>query len=250
MRKLSAGDERPAASRIVSPVSARIVICEDDDKFAELVRRYVEREGHSTLVVRDGRDAVAEVRRRPPDLLILDLMLPGLDGLDVCRILRAEYDLPILMVTARSTESDLVQGLDLGADDYLTKPCSPRELTARVRALLRRSQRAVVSDESLRVNDLLIDPVRHLVSVAGVRIDCTAGEFALLEVLATEPERVFTRKQLLGRTRGQDRYFTERTIDVQVSNLRRKLQISPDRPPAIVTVFGVGYKLGGGAGGA
>ncbi|GAB3252214.1 response regulator transcription factor [Kineosporia babensis] len=227
-------------------MSARIVICEDDDKFAELVRRYLEREGHTTLVVGDGRDAVAEVRRHPPDLLILDVMMPGIDGLDVCRILRAEYDLPILMVTARSTESDLVLGLDLGADDYLTKPCSPRELTARVRALLRRSQRAVVADESLRVDDLLIDPVRHRVSVGGVRIDCTAGEFALLEVLAAEPERVFTRKQLLQMTRGQDRYITERTIDVQVSALRRKLQTDPQRRPLIVTVFGVGYKLAGG----
>ncbi len=224
------------------------MICEDDEKYAELVRRYLEREGHTTLVVGDGRAAVAEVRRRPPDLLILDVMMPGTDGLDVCRILRAEYDLPILMVTARSAESDLVLGLDLGADDYLTKPCSPRELTARVRALLRRSQRAAVRDESLRVDDLVLDPVRHLVTLAGVRIDCTAGEFALLEVMATEPERVFTRKQLLQLTRGQDRYITERTIDVQVSGLRRKLQAAsgnPGRRPLIVTVFGVGYKLAG-----
>jgi two-component system alkaline phosphatase synthesis response regulator PhoP len=236
-------------------VGARILVCEDDVKHAELVRRYLEREGHTAVVVPDGRSAIDEVRRQPPDLLILDLMMPGIDGLDVCRILRSDYALPILMVTARSTEADLVLGLDLGADDYLTKPCSPRELMARVRALLRRAQRALVPVpvepvDELRVDDLVVDPVRHLVSVGGDRVDCTAGEFALLEVLAGAPERVFTRQQLLQLTLGQDRYITERTIDVHVSNLRKKLEVDPRRPARIVTVFGVGYKLAGGDGGS
>jgi DNA-binding response OmpR family regulator len=236
-------------------MGARILVCEDDVKHAELVRRYLEREGHTAVIVHDGRTAIDEVRRHQPDLLILDLMMPGIDGLDVCRILRAEYSLPMLMVTARSTEADLVLGLDLGADDYLTKPCSPRELMARVRALLRRAQRTVVpvddgpADE-LRVDDLVIDPVRHQVSVAGDPVQCTAGEFALLEVLAGAPERVFTRQQLLQLTRGQDRYITGRTIDVHVSNLRRKLETDPSKPSRIVTVFGVGYKLTGGSGGS
>jgi two-component system, OmpR family, alkaline phosphatase synthesis response regulator PhoP len=234
------------------------MVCEDDAKHAELLRRYLEREGHTAVIVPDGRAAIDEVRRRAPDLLILDLMMPGLDGLDVCRILRTDYDLPILMVTARSTEADLVLGLDLGADDYLTKPCSPRELMARVRALLRRAQQGSAPAGAglgpgtagvLQVEDLLVDPLRHRVSVGGVAVACTAGEFALLEVLAEEPERVFTRKQLLQLTQGHDRYITERTIDVHVSTLRKKLETDPQRPARIVTVFGVGYKLAGGPGG-
>jgi len=234
-------------------MGARILVCEDDVKHAELVRRYLEREGHTTVIVRDGRTAIDEVRRHQPDLLILDLMMPGIDGLEVCRILRAERDLPILMVTARSTESDLVLGLDLGADDYLTKPCSPRELMARVRALLRRAQRTGIPDDlgpvdKLRVDDLVVDPIRHQVSVGAILVECTAGEFALLEVLAGQPDRVFTRQQLLQLTQGQDRYITGRTIDFHVSNLRKKLEVDPRRPSRIVTVFGVGYKLTGGSG--
>jgi DNA-binding response OmpR family regulator len=236
-------------------MGSRVLVCEDDVKHAELVRRYLEREGHTAVIVQNGAAAIDEVRRHQPDLLILDLMMPGIDGLDVCRILRTDHDIPILMVTARSTEADLLLGLDLGADDYLTKPCSPRELMARVRALLRRAQRAVVSvdagaSEELRVDDLVVDPVRHEVSVRGGRVECTAGEFELLMVLAGEPERVFTRQQLLQLTRGHDRYITERTIDVHVSNLRKKLEIDPRQPSRIVTVFGVGYKLTGGLGGA
>jgi len=239
-------------------MAARILVCEDDVKHAELVRRYLEREGYTAVVVHDGRSAIDEVRRHQPDLLILDLMMPGIDGLDVCRILRAEHELPILMVTARSTEADLVLGLDLGADDYLTKPCSPRELMARVRALLRRARRTGAGDvgpgsadtDEIRVDDLVVDPIRHRVLVDGRPIECTAGEFALLEILAGAPERVFSRQQLLQLTRGQDRYITGRTIDVHVSNLRKKIEVDSRRPARIVTVFGVGYKLAGGAGDA
>ncbi len=238
-------------------MGARIVICEDDEKYAELIRRYIEREGHQAVVVRDGRAAVQSVRTLSPDLLILDLMVPGIDGLDVCRILRTEYGLPILMVTARSGEADLVRALDLGVDDYLVKPCSPRVLTARVRALLRRSNGTVtapvttqVAADALQVDDLIVDRERHNVSVGVDEIRCTAGEFALLEVMVGAPGRVFTRKQLLMLTRGQDRYITERSIDVQISGLRRKLRTAPARSPRIVTVFGVGYKLIGDPGGA
>ena len=221
-----------------------MLVAEDDPKQAELLRRYLEREGHTTRLVHDGPAALDEARRKPPDLLLLDVMMPGLDGLAVCRTLRAETELPILMLTARSTEDDLLTGLDLGADDYLTKPYSPRELMARIRTLLRRAHRD--GDERvLRIGELTIDPVRHEVRKAGELVACTPGEFSMLAVLAAQPGRVFTRAQLLERTRGFDRYITARTIDVHVMNLRKKLESDPRRPVYLRTVFGVGYKLTG-----
>lgn len=222
---------------------ADVLVAEDDRKQAELLRRYLERDGHTARVVHDGRAAVDEARRRPPDLLLLDVLMPKVDGLDVCRILRAESDLPILLLTARTAEDDLLLGLDLGADDYVTKPYSPRELMARVRTLLRRARRATATDETLRIGELTVDPVRHEVRRGGELIGCTPGEFSMLAVLAEQPGRVFTRAQLLERTRGFDRYITERTIDVHVMNLRRKLEVDPRRPAYLRTVFGVGYKL-------
>ncbi|WHT17340.1 response regulator transcription factor [Crossiella sp. CA-258035] len=223
---------------------AHIVLAEDDEHQAELVRRYLERERHSVVVVGDGRAALAEVRRQLPDLLVLDVMLPRLDGLDVCRILRAESDLPVLMLTARSTEDDLLLGLDLGADDYMTKPFSPRELMARVRTLLRRGRTGRTEAEPvLTVGAVEVDPRRHEVRRDGELVECTPGEFRLLEALAAQPERVFTREQLLERLHGFDRYITSRTIDVHVMNLRRKLEPDPRKPVRLVTVYGVGYKL-------
>ncbi|WP_405101760.1 winged helix-turn-helix domain-containing protein [Micromonospora sp. NBC_01412] len=199
-------------------------------------------------VVADGRAALDEVRRRPPDLLILDVMMPRVDGLDVCRILRRDSDLPVLMVTARSTEDDLLLGLDLGADDYLTKPYSPRELAARVRTLLRRTRTAAAppAEPSLRVGDLVLDPVRHEVSVAGTPIVCTPGEFHLLKTFAAEPGRVFTRDQLLRRLHGIDSYITGRTVDVHIMNLRRKIEPDPRQPVRLLTVYGIGYKMADG----
>ncbi|MFI6640015.1 response regulator transcription factor [Streptomyces sp. NPDC050504] len=224
------------------------MVAEDDEKQAELAQLYLAREGHEVLVVRDGRDALDLLRRTPPDLLVLDVMMPRLDGLDVLRVLRAEgYELPVLMLTARSTEDDLLLGLDLGADDYLTKPYSPRELVARVRTLLRRTRAvrgpAPEPDPVLRVGGLAVDPARHAVTVEGRAVECTPGEFRVLAALAALPGRVFTRRQLLSELHGFDRYITERTVDVHVMNLRKKIERTPRRPERLVTVYGVGYKL-------
>jgi two-component system, OmpR family, alkaline phosphatase synthesis response regulator PhoP len=228
-------------------VCAYVLVAEDDPKQAELARRYLEHEGHAVVVVGDGRAALEEIRRNPPDLMVLDLMMPRVDGLDVCRILRRESDLPVLMLTARTTEDDLLLGLDLGADDYLTKPYSPRELAARVRTLLRRTRPpANHPDPVKRVGNLQIDPVRHEVRADGHPVTCTPGEFQLLEVLAAEPGRVFTRDQLLRHLHGYDSYVTARTVDVHVMNLRRKIEPDPSRPARLITVYGVGYKLADG----
>ncbi len=225
---------------IVVAVGAYLLVAEDDWGQAEVLRRYLVAEGHETVVVHDGRAALAEVRRRAPDLLVLDVMMPGLDGLSLCRILRRESDVPILMLTARSSEDDLLTGLDLGADDYLTKPYSPRELLARTRALLRRSRGGT---GSLTVGRLTVDPARHEVTADGKPVDCTPGEFAILAAMAAQPDRVFTRAQLLQHTNGVERDSIERSIDVHVLNLRRKIEPNPRRPSRLVTVYGLGYKL-------
>ncbi|MFJ3696976.1 response regulator transcription factor [Streptomyces sp. NPDC090052] len=229
---------------------AHVIVAEDDEKQAELVRRYLEREGHAVTVVGDGLAALEEVRQGAPDLLVLDVMMPRADGLDVVRVLRAESrELPVLMLTARTAEDDLLLGLDLGADDYMTKPYSPRELMARVRTLLRRSQRsagaatAPAPDPLLSVGTLVVDPARHSVSVGGRPVDCTPGEFRVLAAMAAEPDRVFTRQQLLAELHGFDRYISNRTVDVHVMNLRKKIETAPRRPARLLTVFGVGYKL-------
>lgn len=227
-------------------MNARILVAEDDEKQAELIRRYLEREGHATVVVHDGRAAIDEARRRRPDLLVLDVMMPAVDGHDVCRILRAGTaggdELRIVMLTARSTEDDLLLGLDLGADDYLTKPYSPRELVARVRAVLRRGG-APTGTGVHRVGDLAVDTVRHEIELAGRRIETTPAEFKILACLAASPGRAFTRQQLLEHAFGFDHYVFDRTVDVHVMNLRKKIEASPARPRYLLTVYGVGYKL-------
>ncbi|WHT16801.1 response regulator transcription factor [Crossiella sp. CA-258035] len=224
---------------------AFVLVAEDDVKQADILRRYLEQEGHAVTVVHDGRAALEVARTRGPDLVVLDVMMPGLDGLDVCRLLRRESELPVLMLTARSTEDDLLLGLDLGADDYMTKPFSPRELMARVRTLLRRT-RSAADDHVLRAGSLTVDPLRHEAFVDGRLVECTAGEFALLTALAEQPGRVFTRQQLLERTRGYDKFITERIIDVHVMNLRKKIEADPRRPARLLTVYRVGYKLADG----
>jgi DNA-binding response OmpR family regulator len=225
-------------------VSARILVAEDDLKQANLIRIYLEREGHSVLVVHDGRQALESSRTRKPDLLVLDVMMPGVDGLDVCRILRAESDVPILLLTARSTEDDKLLGLDIGADDYVTKPYSPRELAARVRALLRRAGKGTPVQPALRtVGALEIDAARFEVRVEGRPVSLTAKEFGILEVLAAEPGRVFTRAQIIDRAFGFDHYVLERTVDAHVMNLRRKIEDDPAEPRYVQTVYGRGYRL-------
>ncbi|GAA2525295.1 response regulator transcription factor [Winogradskya humida] len=228
-------------------MGAFVLVAEDDVRQAEILRRYLEADGHRAMVVHDGRAALDEVRARRPELVVLDVMMPKLDGLDVCRILREESDVPVLMLTARSSEDDLVLGLELGADDYLTKPYSPRELMARVRTLLRRTQRAPNPAGVIRAGRLAVDPHRHEVTVAGVRVECTPDEFAILAAMAGQPDRVFTRGQLLEHTSGLDRESMERAIDVHVMNLRRKIEENPRRPAQLLTVYGIGYKLTGGA---
>ncbi|MEU2353240.1 response regulator transcription factor [Streptomyces misionensis] len=228
---------------------AHVLVAEDDEKQAELIRRSLLAEGHTATVVHDGAAALDAARRLRPDLLVLDLMLPVLDGFDVCRRLRrddGESAVPVVMLTARSGEDDLLLGLDLGADDYLTKPYSPRELMARIRTVLRRSGGTRGDDPVVRAAGLSVDPVRHEVRCDGVLVECTPAEFQILLAMAAEPERVFTRHQLLQCARGFDRASTERAIDVHIMNLRRKIEVDPRRPVRLLTVFGVGYKLSGG----
>lgn len=230
---------------------AHVLVAEDDEKQAELIRRSLLAEGHTATVVHDGAAALDAARRLRPDLLVLDLMLPVVDGLDVCRALRADAaqpGLPVVMLTARAAEDDVLLGLDTGADDYLTKPYSPRELMARIRTVLRRSGRGVGArgeDPVVRAAGISVDPVRHEVRCDGAPVECTPAEFQILLAMAGEPERVFTRRQLLHCTRGFDRASTERAVDVHIMNLRRKTEPDPRRPVRLVTVFGVGYKLTG-----
>jgi DNA-binding response OmpR family regulator len=220
------------------------LIAEDDVLQAELLRRYLELDGHVGTVVHNGRSVIDAARRDRPDLVVLDVMLPQVDGITVCRTLRAESGVAVLMLTARVGEADLLRGLDSGADDYLTKPYSPRELVARVRTLLRRVARAPDRVEQLvRVGELEISPAQRRISLAGEDVECTRGEFEILHAMADQPGRVFTRRQLLERTSGFDGLTTERTVDVHVMNLRKKIEPDPRKPVYLVTVFGTGYKL-------
>jgi DNA-binding response OmpR family regulator len=221
-----------------------IMVAEDDPKLAEVLRRYLEREGYQVVLVPDGRQAIDRARQHPPDLIILDLMLPRVDGWDVCRVLKRESEVPILMLTARSTQDDIVLGLDLGADDYVTKPFGPPELMARVRTVLRRrGVDAASTPAPVRVGSLAIDPDRHEVTFDGRLVDCTPAEFRLLEVLAATPGRVYSRAQLLDYLHGMASFITERTIDGHVKNLRKKIEADPRQPRLLITVYGTGYKL-------
>jgi DNA-binding response OmpR family regulator len=226
-------------------MSPRILVAEDDRKQAELIRLYLERDGHTVAVVHDGRAALERIRETAPDLVVLDVMMPRMDGLDVARVVATEGGVPIVMVTARAAEDDVLLGLELGADDYVTKPFSPRELAARVRAVLRRAGREQVQDDVLRVGPIEVDRRAHRVTSAGVPVECTPREFAILEALASEPGRVFTRFQLLERAFGFDYDGLERTVDVHVMKLRRKLEPDPAHPRYLRTVYGVGYTMSG-----
>ncbi|WP_369276481.1 response regulator transcription factor [Streptomyces sp. R11] len=227
-------------------MSARILVAEDDEMQARLIRVYLEREGHIVQCVHDGRMALERARTGWPDLLVLDVMMPAVSGLDVCRILRAEASrIPIMMLTAQSTETDMLLGLDLGSDDYLTKPYSPRELAARVRSLLRRTREpAATPPAAITVGNLVIDTARFEVHVAGQLVALTAKEFAILTVLAAEPGRVFTRPEIIDHAFGLDREVLARTVDVHVMNLRRKVQQVPGESRCLLeTVYGRGYRI-------
>ena len=220
----------------------RVLIAEDDRAIVKVVRAYLERAGFNVLTAYDGREALFKARQERPDLVILDLMLPEMDGLDVCRLLRRESDIPIIMLTARVEEADKLVGLELGADDYVTKPFSPRELVARVRAVLRRAERPS-EPEIVSVGEVSIDQGRHVAKVGGGEVELTPTEFDLLTVLMRHPGRVFTRLQLLEMVQGHAYEGYERTIDVHIKNLRRKIESQPHEPRYILTVHGVGYKF-------
>jgi DNA-binding response OmpR family regulator len=221
----------------------RILVVDDDPKTAASIRLYLEREGYETVVAHGGRRALELARSEPPDLLVLDLMLPEIDGFEICRALRAESSVPIVMLTARTTEEDKLRGLDLGADDYIAKPFSPRELVARVRAVLRRaSASGADAGAVLHCGDLCVDTRAHAASADGRQLHLTPAEFKLMEVLVRAPGRAFTRRELADRALGWDFDGFDRTVDAHVKNLRKKLG---DGAPRIETVYGVGYRLGG-----
>jgi DNA-binding response OmpR family regulator len=221
---------------------ATILVVDDEPKITQLVRDYLESAGFGVVTAGDGREALMRARTERPDLVILDLGLPQLDGLDVTRSLRRDGDLPIIMLTARDDETDRVIGLELGADDYVTKPFSPRELVARVRAVLRRRDRDM-PDEVLRAGALTLDVPRMRLEVDGKPVELTATEFNLLAAMARQPGRVFTRSQLLDAIHGVAFESYERAIDAHVKNIRRKIEPDPHDPRHLLTVYGVGYRL-------
>jgi two-component system, OmpR family, alkaline phosphatase synthesis response regulator PhoP len=229
-------------------VVTTVLVVDDERNLVELIQGYLEREGYAVLTAFDGPAALDLARTRRPDLIVLDLMLPGLDGVEVCRRLRRFSDAYVLMLTARAEEVDKIVGLAVGADDYLTKPFSPRELVARVKALLRRPRAAgpLAEPETpppRKFGELVIDEARHEVTRRGDVVPLTAREFSLLLALASHPGRVFTRAQLLERVWG-DEYYDAHVVDVHVGNLRKKLEDDPARPRFVETVRGVGYRFG------
>lgn len=220
----------------------KVLVIDDDVKTVELVKLYLNRDGYRVLTAYDGTEALRLARESHPDLIVLDLMLPGIDGLEICRTLRGESDVPIIMLTAKTTGQDKLIGLDLGADDYVTKPFSPRELAARVRVVLRRLPGERGPDE-IKHGELTVNFLRHEASLAGRSLNLTTVEFKLLGVLAKEPGRVFSRVQLIDEALGYDFEGFDRTIDVHILNLRRKLEPDPSHPKYLKTVYGAGYKL-------
>jgi DNA-binding response OmpR family regulator len=220
-----------------------VLVVDDEPKIVQLARDYLEHAGFAVVVAHDGRAALASARESRPDLVVLDLGLPELDGLDVARALRGESNVPIVMLTGRSEESDKLVGLELGADDYVTKPFSPKELVARVRAVLRRTERPSVESEIVRVGEVTLDLPRMRAQLADRVIDLTPTEFQLLATMARQPGRVFTRAQLLDAVHGVAFESYERAIDAHVKNIRRKLEPDPSVPRYVLTVYGVGYRF-------
>jgi two-component system alkaline phosphatase synthesis response regulator PhoP len=223
----------------------KILVIDDDVKTVELVKLYLDRDGYQVLTAYDGVEAIRLARERYPDLIVLDLMLPDIDGLEICRTLRRESDVPIIMLTARTTDQDKLKGLDLGADDYVTKPFSPKELVARVRAVLRRLPGERGPDE-ITTGRLTMNFAGHEAWFDGRPLNLTSVEFKLLGILAREPGRVHSRTSLIEEALGYDFEGFDRTIDVHILNLRRKLEPDPSHPKYIKTVYGIGYKFAGG----
>ena len=220
-----------------------ILVVDDEPKIVKQARDYLERSRFRVVAAADGKTALAMARREQPDLIVLDLNLPEMDGLEVCRALRRESDVPIIMLTARVEETDRLIGLELGADDYITKPFSPRELVARVRAVLRRVRGGVHQPGLIRAGDLEIDLLGHRVTRAGEPIRLTRTEFNLLATLAQHPGQTLTRAQLLDRLHGIAYDGYDRSIDAHIKNLRRKLEANPAEPRYVLTVYAIGYRF-------
>jgi len=227
-------------------VASTVLILEDDPHTVEVVQLYLRRDGHHVLSATDGIAGLSLAREAQPDLIILDLMLPGMDGLEICRILRQESDVPIVMLTARADEEDRLAGLDLGADDYVTKPFSPRELAARIRAVLRRSARDELEGGAARLDyeSISMNMRQRTVHVDGTQIHLTPTEIRLLALLMREPGRTFSRDQIIDRVFGYDFEGFDRTVDSHVYSLRRKLEAAAGDKKYIHTIYGVGYRLG------
>ena len=223
----------------------RILVVDDEVQIVRVLRGYLEKAGFAVLAANDGREGLRLARQERPDLVILDLMLPGMDGLDVCRALRKDSELPIIMLTARVEETDRLIGLELGADDYVTKPFSPREVVARVRAVLRRTRPDAprAQDEVLRLGELRLDTSRRMLAAGQRQVELTPSEFEILRVMLSSPGRVFSRAQLLEAAQGVTYEGYERTIDTHIKNLRQKIEEHPRRPRYLLTVHGVGYKI-------
>jgi len=225
-------------------MSRKILIADDEQHIIDTVRAYLENAGMQVVTARDGRQALFTVRHEKPDLIILDVMMPEMDGWEAARLIRRESDVPILFLTARIDDVDKITGLELGADEYITKPFSPRVLVAQVRAVLRRTYGDLAAESTLwRVGDLELDAEKRQAKLAGSRIDLTPSEFDLLAVLMARPGRVFTRMELLERIQGEAFAGYERTIDVHIKNLRAKIEVDPRAPTYIETVYGVGYRM-------
>jgi len=220
----------------------RVLVVDDDVKTVELVKLYLNRDGYRVLVAYDGSEALRLARETRPDLIVLDLMLPGIDGLEVCGTLRDESDVPIIMLTARTTDEDKLTGLGIGADDYVSKPFSPRELAARVRAVLRRLP-GERGPAEIRRGELILNFLKQEASISGRHLNLTPVEFKLLGVLVKEPGRVFSRAELVEKALGYDYKGFDRTIDVHILNLRRKLESNPKHPRYVKTAYGAGYKF-------
>jgi two-component system, OmpR family, alkaline phosphatase synthesis response regulator PhoP len=227
----------------------RVLVVDDDVKIVELVKIYLARDGYTVIPAYNGDDALRLAREAHPDLVVLDIMLPGMDGLEVCRRLRSESDVPVILLTAKTTEQDRIAGLDLGADDYVTKPFSPKELAARVRAVLRRlpDEAAERGPAEIKYGDLMVNFPKHEAYLRGKPLNLTPVEFKLLSVFIREPNFVFSRSQLIEKVLGYDFDGFDRTIDVHILNLRRKLEVDAGQPKYIKTIYGAGYKFVGGA---
>ena len=221
----------------------RVLVVDDEEMIVRTVRAYLEREGFKTYAAYDGEEALQEFADKGPDLIVLDLMLPKMSGIDVTKRIRTRSNVPIIMLTAKAAETDRIVGLELGADDYVVKPFSPRELVARVRAVLRRSEGKSAEPERIEVGDLAIDLKAREVTLAGKSVELTPTEFDLLVFLARHPGQVFTRLQLLREVQGYTYDSFARTIDTHVKNIRRKLDEDPKNPRYILTVHGVGYRF-------